>query len=312
MNDSIQIGRAAAATWIIFAVVVAALAIGCVTLGFSIAWQGATSLIAVNLFLVGGAFIIRQRGWIRLANSLIAVAQMALLAAGLMYLSYILASTNAPLADARLIEIDRSFGFDWRAVVGAMMAHPTLMMILNYAYASFNYQLTLLIPLLFLTGYGRQGAELVLAWAIALSVTIAVFPFLPAAAGFLHFGIEPRDVPLVWVHASWAFADLFYAAREGALQVLELEKLDGIVTFPSFHAAVAIMLAWACRDVPYLRGPILVLNGLMWVSAIPIGGHYATDIVAGSALAVAAIVAARAIMMRNPLPRPIPDPVTAI
>lgn len=311
MNDTIQISRAANATWIILGLVVASLALGCVTLGFSIAWQSAAMLLAVNSFIVGGAFVIRRRGWIRLSNCLVAVAQMALLAAGLMYLSYILASTNAPLADPYLIAIDSSFGFDWRAVVGAMMAHPTLMLVLNYAYASFNYQLTLLIPLLFLIGYGRQGAELVLAWAIALSTTIVIFPFLPAAAGFIHFGIEPSDVPLVRVHASWAFADLFYAAREGTLQILELEKLDGIVTFPSFHAAVAIMLAWACRDVPYLRGPILVLNGLMWVSAIPIGGHYATDIVAGSALAFAAIAAARAIMMRNPLPRPLPQPANA-
>jgi membrane-associated phospholipid phosphatase len=39
---------------------------------------------------------------------------------------------------------------------------------------------------------------------------------------------------------------------------------------------------------------MLILNGLMWISAVPMGGHYITDVLAGTAIAVVATVAVRA------------------
>jgi membrane-associated phospholipid phosphatase len=75
--------------------------------------------------------------------------------------------------------------------------------------------------------------------------------------------------------------------------MVELSNLDGIVTFPSFHAAAAVLLAWAASGIPFLRYPMIALNFLMLISAIPIGGHYAIDVIAGSLVAAVSIVAAR-------------------
>jgi membrane-associated phospholipid phosphatase len=41
------------------------------------------------------------------------------------------------------------------------------------------------------------------------------------------------------------------------------------------------------------RWPMLALNALMILAAIPVGGHYLVDILAGAATAVAAIVAVK-------------------
>ena len=65
------------------------------------------------------------------------------------------------------------------------------------------------------------------------------------------------------------------------------------MTFPSFHAASAVLYAWALWPVRWMR-PIVVLAFGAMLAATPInGGHYLIDIIAGTAIAVLAIVAAR-------------------
>ena len=77
------------------------------------------------------------------------------------------------------------------------------------------------------------------------------------------------------------------------LRHLELLGLGGIVTFPSFHAASAVLFGWALWAVRWLRPLALLINGAM-LAATPLnGGHYFIDLIAGVAIAVLAIVAAR-------------------
>src|SRR3546814_3235515 len=65
------------------------------------------------------------------------------------------------------------------------------------------------------------------AWALTLAMCLAVFPFVPAT------GTPPYD--LHWL-------DTFERLRSGALRTLGSESLTGIITFPSFHAAAAVLL----------------------------------------------------------------------
>jgi len=261
---------------------------------FALDPASALFVVTTNAALVGGAMLVRKRGWRNVADWLVATAQMAVLAGVLTALSYVLASTQLPLQDATLVSIDEAVGSEWRALVDAMMRQPALIALLNYAYASLSYQIVLLLPVLFLTGHGRTGSQFVLAWSLTLAATVAIFPFVPALGGYLHFHLEPKDYPEVRILAAWLFAAPFHALRDGSLTVVELSNLDGIITFPSFHAAVAVLLAWASKGVPLLRWPMLALNLLMLISTVPVGGHYLIDVVAGSALAIAAILAARA------------------
>ena len=75
--------------------------------------------------------------------------------------------------------------------------------------------------------------------------------------------------------------------------------MEGIITFPSYHAALAIVLGWALWQVAWLRWPGVVVNGLV-VAATPIdGGHYFVDVFAGAVIAALAIAAARSLAVRN-------------
>ena len=294
MLNSIQPRPSSDATWIIIAASVIALVGACLWRKFALDTTSALLVVTTNVMMIGGAALIRKRGWQNVADWLTATAQMSLLAAVLTTVSYVLASTNLPLQDAMLISVDQVIGIDWRSLVGTFTRQPFLMVLLNYAYASLGYQLALFLPVAFLTGYGRAASQFVLAWSIALSAAVMISPFTPALGGYLHFQLDPKDFPEVRILAAWLFVTPFHALRDGSLNVIEFRNLDGIITFPSFHAAVAVLIAWAASGIPFLRYPMVILNLLMLVSTIPIGGHYAIDVIAGCLLAAVSIIVARA------------------
>ncbi len=62
----------------------------------------------------------------------------------------------------------------------------------------------------------------------------------------------------------------------------------GIVTFPSFHAAGAIILGYYGRHAT-AGCAIVAIDVAMLVSTVPIGGHYVVDVLAGATIAIVAI-----------------------
>ena len=65
--------------------------------------------------------------------------------------------------------------------------------------------------------------------------------------------------------------------------------IEGLITFPSFHTALAVVTAWAFWGTRYIAGPTLVLNLTVIASTVPVGGHYFVDVFAGAAIAGARI-----------------------
>src|ERR671913_181105 len=75
-------------------------------------------------------------------------------------------------------------------------------------------------------------------------------------------------------------ADLF-ALRDADRFIVDPSQLQGVAVFPSFHAMLGVMTAAAWRDFPSIRIAMCAWQGLVILSAIPIGGHYVTDLAAG-------------------------------
>jgi membrane-associated phospholipid phosphatase len=246
---------------------------------------------APGVVLLAASFALRRQGHIRGAEMLAGFSILLLVGIVCSGLSYLVAASDLPLRDAELMAADRYLGLDFSRVLNGFLQLPRLMLVLNYAYASFEYQI-LLTPLLVLTCARLRAAQFVLAWSLGLTVTVAIFPFVPALGGYLYSGVDRTGVPEVLVAFAWNFGDIFLRAREGTDLLLGADDLTGMVTFPSFHAFVAVLVAWACWPVRMLRWPALTWNALMFFSSIPIGGHYAVDLIAGGLLACAAALAA--------------------
>jgi hypothetical protein len=191
--------------------------------------------------------------------------------------------TGAPLIDDSLGRADAMLGLDTPALIGWLTRHPGIGL-LEVAYVS-------TVPLVFAAvvflGWTRREImmwELCFAFAGSAAMCALVSAFVPAVGIFDHFGMAPDVLSLLPAGAGRFYLPIFYGYRSGALNVVDIHHLEGVVTFPSFHAAMALMIAWAFRDVRWLCGPICAWSGLTLLSTIPIGGHYAVDMFAGASI----------------------------
>jgi membrane-associated phospholipid phosphatase len=211
-----------------------------------------------------------------------------------MFVIYPLLAVSGPLADPWLANVDRALGFDWFAFIAFFKAHPFLMKLMVWIYLSLFWQQLLLLPALWLRGFERRAWLFVTALVVAMCITLAIYPFTPCDDAFVHYGVTQAQFPLS-VTVPWTTSPVVRSVKAGA-RVITAASLKGIVTFPSYHAAVAAMLTWAAWPLKPLRYSFVVLNTLMIVSCIVVGAHYLIDLVVGVAIGAVAVVISKKIV----------------
>jgi hypothetical protein len=220
-------------------------------------------------------------------------AQIVLITAVMTPLTYVAASADLPMQDANLLAIDRALGFDWGAYVRTVDAHPVLAAWLNYGYTMIRWPIFAIPVVLAATQRYYRIEEFTFAFGLALIVTTIISAFVPAIGVFQQIGLDPASIKHLNLQPYLDQLRDLPPARNGTLRHLDLMGLGGIVTFPSFHAASAVLYAWALWPVRWMR-PIVVLAFTAMLAATPInGGHYLIDVIAGIAIAALSIVAAR-------------------
>lgn len=233
------------------------------------------------LFLTLVGAWLAHRGW-KIGSAIEALALFASLSFAAPFCSVILASFAFPLADATLAGIDRQllFGLEREKIILAFTRYPQVYYGIQLIYGSILVQPWLLIVLLWVTRREKRGWRFVTAWAIALTVTMIVFTFLPA------MGAPPYYLN---------YMDTLRHARDGSLRVLGANVLAGIITFPSFHAAASVMLAWGFAPISRVGWLFVALNALMLASAF-VASHYLVDLIAGGLVGAASILVAHRVL----------------
>ena len=233
----------------------------------------------------------------RLSQALVAVAQLLLLMLFGLLCSYASAVTAMPYRDAQLLAIDQWLGFDRTGYLRFFTDASWKVHLSNFVYLSMLPQLALTPLLLIITNRMAHLQRFVAAYGIALIATIAVFVFVPAVGAFVYFDLTPAQYAAL-PHDIYTPARTLDALRSGSLQMIRLDNLEGLIAFPSFHTAAAILYGWALWPVRYVRWPMAALN-LAIISTTPVcGAHYAIDVVAGAAVALGSI-AASGLVCRN-------------
>jgi hypothetical protein len=283
--------------WAVIVLVAAFVVTALLLSNFHLAWQTfAAPALACSTLLAGGWFYSRWRADARLASGLFSTAQLIAFAAVAAPLSYIAASANLPLCDAALDTMDRALGIDWEALLAWMNTAPFLYRVLRPIYLSLTLQMTTVVLCLAFSGRHLWLRTYTLAFLCAALVCIAISAALPAAGAWPHYGLTASDSGILpAVSTSWP---VFYGLRDGSFRVLVAVGSEGIITFPSLHAALAVLVTAALWPVRYLRWAAVILNTAMLIATPIDGSHYFSDVLAGVALAalsllIAQIVAAR-------------------
>lgn len=281
--------RSNLAAWGMIAVILVVDFVWLVFSPVSIVWVSLAGPLLVGMALAFAARLYRvRRNEPRLADVLDVVGQMvAFMSAGAL-LSYLAASLAFPEQDALFHALDRRLGLDWLAYLNFVNARPALGLAFSIAYSSFIPQVVIVLVALGFSGRGDAARVMLLAMMISGLVCIAISAFMPALAMFVHLGLTPADYPNLAPAASFVHVADIAALRSGAPVTIDLSKAEGIITFPSYHAALGLLLLLAALAHPWLRWPFLLLN-LTMIAATPIdGGHYFVDVVAGLLIAAAA------------------------
>jgi hypothetical protein len=282
--------------WLLVAAVAAAV-LGGSALGFRIDWMTFATPVCTAIALVFAAVYYKRRADFHLASALESTGQVIVFAAVGAPLSYIAASLALPLCDGGLDRIDRAMGFDWLALMTTLADHQQLHFALRLAYASLTVQMTAVVLILGFTGRLIWLRVYALSFIFAALATIAISAVLPAEGVWLHYGLKATgdDGLLPLSHTSWP---VFLGLRDGSVRDLVALGADGIITFPSLHSALAVILIAALWPIPIVRWIGLALNVLMLAGTPIDGSHYLTDVLAGGVIATFSLMAARKTVMR--------------
>ncbi len=208
-------------------------------------------------------------------------------------LSYLCLASAGPLVDSRLMAMDQAVGFDWLAGYRFVQAHPALAALLGLAYDSLVYQglyFCLLLGLMNARQQLRDMFWLFLITGILACAGAVLFPAL-GPSNFYNIQTDNGFVPVMQHLLSGR--DLHFA----------LSGMTGVVSFPSFHTAMALTYCWAFRKTGIISAAITALNIIMLCAVPFFGGHYLVDMVAGAAamLLALAILKAAPLLIRKPI-----------
>ena len=262
------------------------------TIGFhlTITW-GDGKLIGLGLLVMLLVRLFSERGG--MMAEYFSLTAAATLTFGV--LSYLSLASSGPLVDAPLQAADSALRFDWLAGYHFLKAQPLIATILKYAYMSMVYQGLYFCVLFALMGNKKNLREmfwLVLVMGLFTSLGVLLFP---ALGPFKLFDAAPAGSFVPEIERVKSGHDLNFA----------LAHLTGVVSFPSFHTAMALAYAWGFRKTGPIGWAAIALNFLM-LCAIPwYGGHYLVDMIAGAGVMLLslAIIRLASRLSLTPLPR---------
>ena len=165
-------------------------------------------------------------------------------------LSYMLAARGGALWDVRLAAWDAALVVNWTAIRATVDGSGSLVSVLGAAYHS-------LVP--------QMIVALVTADILSGFATTLLPVVMPAAGNvFDPSGYRHLPAPIALTQSS-----LIEGLRDGFMTALDLGAMQGIITFPSYHATLAVIFAYAFLGIPHFAALGLLCAGLT-IAATPL------------------------------------------
>ncbi len=253
-------------------------------------------LTAVGGFMFLAAWALRQTRP-NVSRTLFAILLFLIFTKISVTLNYLGTRAAFPLCDALLHRADAALGFDWRRHVAWVNSHPSLITVLTFSYRQILRLIALVFVILVILRDFRRLREYMSLLFITMLVVDAFAVFMPAAGAYAFLKPPPDTISNMPEMAGRYWLPHFMALRAGEMHSAAFEKMTGLVSFPSFHTIAALLTTWALRGRVFFW-PYAAINALALLSTLSIGGHYLSDVIAGGATFVLAVVIWRALEAR--------------
>jgi len=246
-------------------------------------------LILFAIFMIGAMVYDRVRKDPSISSMLFGFGFVIIYAATLNIISYFGLTIAGPRIDDLLASIDRHMGIYWPSLILFMAKHPTINIVLFYAYRLSVWQTVILIAAL-----GRKDKigtveQLCLALVLCGIVTIGMWMVFPSFGAITVYGLPGSVTSKIPISLGDSYAHELLELLKNGPGLISPLTVKGLVGFPSFHTAQAIIVAWYARRVGFLFYPFLVFNLLTILSTPVQGGHHVVDVIGGVAVAALTI-----------------------
>jgi len=245
-------------------------------------------LIIIAVLLVATSFC-KDKSWVVMLNTVCLIAAVHFSSTVVSYTSQYWAA-KVPLGDALIARADSRLGFNWAAWRYWLNERFVLENALRAIYSySLPVQLGLLTCVQSFASLEVRMQRLCFAAQLSLLITLVIAALFPTLGPYHYFGLHSTaNAPNLFPAATGAHVDDIFNLRSTS-PIIPFERMQGIITFPSFHAELGILFVWSVWPVPLMRLIAIAINGLM-IAAVPLcGAHYLTDVIAGAVVAGAAI-----------------------
>lgn len=255
--------------------------------GFDLA--SAVRLFIVVPFLLAVAELYRR--WRPVPKFVVMTRETAWLlafSAAAAVLSNLAVTVDFPRIDDQLAAVDRAIGFDWQAYYPYVTSRPVLGFIFSLLYFLALPVIAFAVIALSIMERVDRARELVLAAMISAVIAIVISALLPASGALAYF--QPSESGLLHRPiVDLAYKQGFFDLRSGAVTQFTLDDIKGLIAFPSYHAALNVIVLLAFRGLPKFFWPLLALTIAMLATTPVEGGHHLVDTLGGSLLAVLAV-----------------------
>ncbi|MEM9574452.1 MAG: phosphatase PAP2 family protein, partial [Pseudomonadota bacterium] len=257
------------------------------------------------------AYLTNKSYFILVSNSLIFAAivfassylkywpRMQLIAAGMGFmglawpilrmLNHLTMASSIPYADQYLANWDALIGFDWVAYGQLIEQFPGLAHTMDRFYSGLTAYSAIAFIAVVLFGRRRDGLSFIEIFLPTALLCTLVGAFFPAVAAATFYQVDADAFKLINPYSGAYHLEQMNMLRSGQPVALNVDKLVGLVTFPSFHTAMGVIVIWVCRSNAALFGISFTINAIMIASTPFFGNHYLIDVIAGSIVAVVAI-----------------------
>ncbi len=257
---------------------------------FAKAYLGAAFLITIGLAY---RWLGRDAG---VAAACLVTAQLVIFSSFGAVLNYAGAAAHRPLYDAAIANLDKAIGLDWLGYVTAVKSNSTIGALLTAAYNSTLPQLPVAIAILAFSRRIARLDEFSIAFMLAAVLTVALWTAFPNLGELQFLYANGKPVPPFQLALSREEAlQVFRVWRDGPGTVRS-EEIVGLIGAPSFHTVMALLTMRALWGLGWVSIAAVAVNVLTLLAVPADGGHHFFDVAAGAAVAVFAILAAKALL----------------
>jgi len=224
----------------------------------------------------------------KLRDGSLIVAWCALFVNLLLLPSYAAARIDRPFRDTFLVRTDRLMGIDVASIVAWVHRHPAFESFSVWTYGLMPWMVFAAVFIPAMGGKLRRAKEFLLATIISALLASCVLAMFPAVGPWAGYHFSPY-----WNQA-WYVQELQTLRSPGPFTA-NPEYTCGLITFPSFHVALAVLGGFALWPFRWLGPVTIAVAILIAVAMVTTGWHYATDGIGGILVAIVGILGAKAL-----------------